>query len=61
MLALGVHIRSNAHLMILMPISSCPYSLEFQSRTTIMSQPLVDFIVEWTDMNTRVSDSSLKH
>jgi hypothetical protein len=30
----------------------CPYSLEFQSRTTIKSQALVDFIVEWTDLST---------
>jgi hypothetical protein len=35
-----------------------PYSLEFRSYTTIKSQVLVDFIVEWTDMNTPVSDSS---
>jgi hypothetical protein len=28
-----------------------PYSLEFQSRTTIKSQALVDFIVEWTDLS----------
>jgi hypothetical protein len=27
-------------------IELCPYSLEFQSRTTIKSQALVDFIVE---------------
>jgi hypothetical protein len=38
-----------------------PYSLEFRSRMTIKSQALVDFIVEWTDMNTPVSDSSLEH
>jgi hypothetical protein len=30
----------------------CPYSLEFQSRMTIKSQALVDFIVEWTDLRT---------
>jgi hypothetical protein len=29
----------------------CPYSLEFQSHTTIKSQALVDFIVEWTDLS----------
>jgi hypothetical protein len=29
----------------------CPYSLEFQSRTTIKSQALVDFIAEWTDLS----------
>jgi hypothetical protein len=38
-----------------------PYSLEFQSHMTIKSQSLVDFIVEWTDMNTPVSDSSPEH
>jgi hypothetical protein len=26
----------------------CPYSIEFQGRTSINSQALVDFIVEWT-------------
>jgi hypothetical protein len=30
----------------------CPYSLEFQSRTTIKSLALVDFIAEWTDLST---------
>jgi hypothetical protein len=29
----------------------CPYSLEFQSRATIKSQALVDFIVEWMDLS----------
>jgi hypothetical protein len=38
-----------------------PYSLEFQSRTTIKSQALVDFIIEWIDMNTPVSNSSPEH
>jgi hypothetical protein len=38
-----------------------PYSLEFRSHMTIKSQVLVDFIVEWTDMNTPVSDSSPEH
>jgi hypothetical protein len=38
-----------------------PYSLEFRSRTTIKSQALVDFIIEWIDMNTPVSDSSPEH
>ena len=28
-----------------------PFSLEFASRTTIKSQALVDFIVEWTDLS----------
>ena len=31
----------------------CPFSLEFQSRTTVKSQALVDFIAEWTDLNER--------
>jgi ribonuclease HI len=29
----------------------CPFSLDFQSRTTVKSQALVDFIAEWTDLN----------
>jgi hypothetical protein len=29
----------------------CPYSLEFQSRMTIKSQALVDFIVEWSNLS----------
>jgi hypothetical protein len=33
-----------------------PYTLEFQSRQTIKSQALVDFIVEWTDMNMPISE-----
>ena len=33
----------------------CPFSLEFASRTTIKSQALVDFIVEWTDLSTPAS------
>jgi hypothetical protein len=37
------------------------YSLEFQSHTTIKPQALVDFIVEWIDMNTPISDSSPEH
>ena len=28
-----------------------PFSLEFASRTTIKSQALVDFIIEWTDLS----------
>jgi hypothetical protein len=32
-------------------IDLCPYSLEFQSHTTIKSQALVNFIVEWTDLS----------
>ena len=30
----------------------CPFSLDFQSRTIVKSQALVDFIAEWTDLNT---------
>ena len=30
----------------------CPFSLDFQSRATVKSQALVDFIAEWTDLNT---------
>ena len=29
----------------------CPFSLDFQSRTTVKSQALADFITEWTDLN----------
>ena len=35
-----------------------PFSLEFASRTTIKSQALVDFIVEWTDLSTPTSQGS---
>jgi hypothetical protein len=38
-----------------------PYTLEFQSRQTIKSQALVDFIVEWTDMSTPISKSCPEH
>ena len=36
----------------------CPFSLEFASRTTIKSQALVDFIVEWTDLSASASPES---
>ena len=36
----------------------CPFSLEFVSRTTIKSQALVDFIVEWTDLSMPASPGS---
>jgi ribonuclease HI len=39
----------------------CPYTLGFRSRSTIKSQALVDFIVEWTDMNTPASPTSVEH
>jgi len=29
----------------------CPFSLDFQSRTTVKSQALADFIAEWMDLN----------
>jgi len=29
----------------------CPFSLNFQSRTTVKSQALVDLIAEWTNLN----------
>jgi len=29
----------------------CPFLLDFQSRTTVKSQSLVDFIAEWTYLN----------
>ena len=36
-----------------------PFSLEFQSRTTVKSQAPVDFIAEWTDLNQpSVADAS---
>ena len=39
----------------------CPFSLDFQSRTTIKSQALVDFIVEWTDLNEPPSPDVTDH
>jgi hypothetical protein len=32
-------------------IELCPYSIEFQGRTSIKSQALVNFIVKWTDLS----------
>jgi len=29
----------------------CPFSMDFQSRTTVKSQALAEFIAEWTDLN----------
>jgi hypothetical protein len=52
--------EANGHI-IKWALELSPYSLEFRSRTTIKSQALVNFIVEWTDMNTPVSDSSSEH
>jgi hypothetical protein len=39
----------------------CPYSLEFQSRTTIKSYALVDFIVEWTDLSAPPDQGPLEY
>jgi hypothetical protein len=39
----------------------CPYSLEFQSRTTIKSKALVDFIVEWTDLSAPHDQGLIKY
>ena len=39
----------------------CPYSLEFVGRTTIKSQALVDFIVEWTDLSTPISQGPIEY
>ena len=39
----------------------CPFSLEFASRTTIKSQALVDFIVEWTDLSTPASQGPTEY
>ena len=38
----------------------CPFSLDFQSRTTIKLQALVDFIVEWTDLNAPPSKDTVQ-
>jgi hypothetical protein len=38
-----------------------PYTLEFSSCQTIKSLALVDFIIEWTDLNTPVSESCPEH
>ena len=39
----------------------CPFSLEFASRTTIKSQALVDFIIEWTDLSTPASQGPIEY
>ena len=36
----------------------CPYSLEFMGRSTNKSQALVNFIIEWTDLNAPVSQAT---
>ena len=39
----------------------CPYSLEFKGCTTIKSQALVDFIIEWTDLSSPVPHNHAEH
>ena len=39
----------------------CPFSLEFASRTTIKSQVLVDFIIEWTNLSTPASQGPTEY
>jgi hypothetical protein len=51
---------ANGHI-IKWALDLSPYTLEFQSRQTIKSQALVDFIVDWTNINTPVSKSYPKH
>jgi hypothetical protein len=38
----------------------CPYSIEFQGHTSIKSQALVDFIVEWTDLSAPPDQGSIE-
>jgi len=38
-----------------------PFSLDFQSRTTVKSQALVDFIAEWMDLNAPPSPDVFDH
>ena len=39
----------------------CPFSLEFSSCTTINSQALVDFIIEWIDLSTPASQGPIEY
>jgi hypothetical protein len=39
----------------------CPYSIEFQGRTAIKSQALVDFIVEWTNLSAPPDQGPIKY
>ena len=39
----------------------CSFSLEFASHTTIKSQALVDFIIEWTDLSTPTSEGPMEY
>jgi ribonuclease HI len=38
----------------------CPFSMDFQSRTTIKSQALIDFITEWTDLNAPATQDTIE-
>jgi len=51
---------ANRHL-VKWAMELCPFSLEFASRTTIKCQPLVDFIVEWTDLSTPASQGPAEY
>ena len=42
-------------------VELCPFSLDFQSRTIIKSQALVDFITEWTDLNAPTCPDVFEH
>ena len=39
----------------------CPFSMDFQSRTTVKSQALADFIAEWTDLNAPPAPNIFDH
>jgi ribonuclease HI len=39
----------------------CPFSMDLQSRTTIKSQALGDFITEWTDLNAPLAPDITDH
>ena len=39
----------------------CSFSLEFTSRSTIKSQALIDFIVEWIDLSTPISQGPAEY
>jgi hypothetical protein len=39
----------------------CPYSIEFQGRTSIKSQALVNFIVEWIDLSAPPDQGPIKY
>jgi hypothetical protein len=39
----------------------CPFLMDFQSRTTVKSQAVADFIIEWTDLNAPPDLDITKH